>query len=124
MIRINHTIFLKRYGKAKLQEHLPMKIGVTTRRVSAGLLMAAGAAQMAAAEMRYENGSGGSVLLYGQFNPAYQMFDDGVAKQSTVVDNVHSNSRVGLWLRQPFGTNTFSFNFETGLGLLPSSLVT
>lgn len=101
-----------------------MSIGVTTRRFGAGLLMAAGAAQMAAAELRYENGSGGSVLLYGQFNPAYQVFDDGVSKTKTIVDNAHSNSRVGLWVRQPFGTSTFTFNFETGLGLRPSSLVT
>lgn len=50
------------------------------------------------AEMRYENATGGSALIYGQLNPAYQSFDDGVSSTDTLVDNGHSNSRVGLWL--------------------------
>lgn len=83
--------------------------------------LAASLALPAAAEMKFDNGSGGSVLLYGQLNPAYLSFDDGVSSTSAVVDNSHSNSRVGLWLRQPFGENEFTFNFETALGLRPSA---
>lgn len=86
----------------------------------ASLLPLAGTA---AAELKYENDNGGSVLLYGQLNPAYQSFDDGVETTDTIVDNSHSNSRVGLWVYQNYGSNVFSFNFETGLGLRPSSLV-
>lgn len=78
-------------------------------------------AQFASAEMKYENGNGGSVLLYGQLDPAYLSFDDGVTTTAKVVDNTSSNSRVGLWARQDFGTNVFSFNFETALGLRPSA---
>jgi len=75
----------------------------------------------AADELKYENGSGGSVLLYGQLDPAYLSFDDGVSRTSEVVDNTNSNSRVGLWLRQSYGENEFTFNFETALGLRPSA---
>ncbi len=78
-------------------------------------------ATTAAAEMKYENGNGGSVLLYGQFDPAYLSFDDGEETTSDVVDNSASNSRVGLWMRQAFGANEFAFNFETALGLRSSS---
>ncbi len=84
---------------------------------------AATVASTAMAELKYDNASGGHVLLYGQFNPAYQGFDDGVSTTGTLVDSGHSNSRVGLWLRQPMGDAKFSFNFETGLGLRPSGLV-
>lgn len=78
-------------------------------------------ASTAAAEMKYENGNGGSVLLYGQLDPAYLSFDDGVTTTDKVVDNTNSNSRVGLWVRQSYGANELSFNFETALGLRPSA---
>jgi len=77
-------------------------------------------AMPAAAELKYDNGSGGSVLLYGQLDPAYLSFDDGVSTTGDFVDNGNSNSRVGLWVRQPFGENEFTFNFETALGFRPS----
>ncbi|MFD3191026.1 porin [Sedimentitalea sp. HM32M-2] len=75
----------------------------------------------AMAEMKYENATGGSALAYGQLDPAYLSFDDGVSTTSDIVDNTNSNSRVGLWLRQDYGANKFSFNFETALGLRPSA---
>lgn len=83
--------------------------------------MLATAAMPALAELRYENGSGGSALVYGQFSPAYQSVDDGFSRKSTFVDNTNSNSRVGLWLRQEMDDATFSFNFETALGLRASA---
>jgi len=83
--------------------------------------VAAGFAMPAAAEMKFENGSGGSVLLYGQFDPGYLSFDDGVTTTSELVDNTNSNSRVGLWVRQQYGENLFTFNFETALGFRPSA---
>jgi len=83
--------------------------------------VAAGLAAPAAAEMKFDNGSGGHVLLYGQLNPAYLSFDDGISSTSDVVDNTNSNSRVGLWYRQSHGENEFTFNFETALGLRPSA---
>ena len=83
--------------------------------------IAAGLAAPAAAETKYENASGGSVSLYGQFDPAYQFFDDGVSTHSNLVDNTNSNSRVGLWLRRPMAGGEFSFNFETALGLRAST---
>lgn len=75
----------------------------------------------AAAEMKYENGSGGSVLLYGQIDPGYLSFNDGVSTTSELVDNSSSNTRVGLWVRQQYGENLFTFNFETALGFRPSA---
>lgn len=78
----------------------------------------------AMAELKYDNASGGSVSLYGQFSPAYQWVDDGEETSSELVDNAHSNTRVGLMLLQPLGEGTFSFNFETALGLRSSDGVT
>jgi len=85
------------------------------------IAFAASLATPVAAEMKFDNESGGSVLLYGQLDPAYLSFDDGNSTTGEVVDNTNSNSRVGLWYRQPMGENQFSFNFETGLGLRPSA---
>ncbi|PCJ07536.1 MAG: porin [Rhodobacteraceae bacterium] len=76
------------------------------------------------AEMKYDNNSGGSVRIYGQFTPTFQSVDDGVTSTSNLVDNSHSNSRVGLWVTQPMGSGTFTFNFETALGLRASDSVT
>lgn len=81
----------------------------------------AAVAAPASAQLVYENGSGGNVRLYGQFNPSYLRFDDGVDTTGKIADNTNSNSRVGLALTQPFGANTFRFNFETALGLRPSA---
>lgn len=78
----------------------------------------------ALAELSYDNGAGGTALFYGQFNPAWQSFDDGVQSYDNLVDNSNSNSRVGLWLRQAYSGGTLSFNFETALGFRQSALVT
>lgn len=78
---------------------------------------------MAAAEIRFETGSGSSVRLYGQFSPALQVVDDGVNRYDTIVDNANSNSRVGLWFEQPLDSSVFRFNFETALGFRQSSAV-
>jgi hypothetical protein len=93
------------------------------RIISAKLSLAAITASLAvpaSAEMKYENGSGGSAHFYGQLDPAYLSFDDGVSNTSELVDNSGSNSRVGFWLRQSYGENEFTFNFETALGFRPS----
>jgi hypothetical protein len=74
----------------------------------------------AMAEMSYDNNSGGSVLLYGQINPAIQSVNDGGQTETNLVDSAHSNTRVGVNVQQPFGDNNFAFKFETALGA-PSS---
>lgn len=84
---------------------------------SAAALLAASTAIPAAAEMKYENNSGGYVLLYGQFNPAIISVDDGQDTDTRLLDNDLSNSRVGLSLMQPYGQNEFTFRFESALGL-------
>lgn len=84
--------------------------------VSAIALAAAGVAAPAAAELKWDNASGGYVRIYGQFSPTYQSVDDGVQTYDNVLDNSHSNTRVGLWVAQPFSTGEFKFNFETALG--------
>lgn len=48
----------------------------------------------------YENSTGGSFSWYGQFNPAFQYYDDGTETYSRGVDNSGSNSRIGFWLKQ------------------------
>lgn len=88
---------------------------------SVAAVLAATTAIPAAAELKYENNSGGYVLLYGQFNPAIISVDDGQETDTRLLDNDLSNSRVGLSLMQPFGQNEFTFRFETALGLPNSS---
>ncbi|AAV95554.2 porin [Ruegeria pomeroyi] len=83
-------------------------------------LVAAMAAVPAAAELKWDNASGGYVKIYGQFSPAWQSVDDGVQSKDSFVDNAHSNSRVGLWVVQPMYQGTFKFNFETAFGLRSS----
>lgn len=77
----------------------------------------------AAAELKYDNNSGGFVVLYGQLNPAIISVDDGEETETNIRDFDASNSRVGLRLEQPYGDNTFRFRFETALGL-PNSTET
>lgn len=86
-------------------------------------LIAASVAVPASAELLYDNDTGGSVKIYGQFSPAYQSVDDGVSTKGTVVDNAHSNTRVGLWALQDYSDGEFSFNFESALGLRSSDAV-
>lgn len=69
------------------------------------------------AEFKWDNQSGGHVRIYGQVSPVYQSVDDGVGSTSGLVDNSHSNTRVGLWVVQPMTSGTFRFNLETALGL-------
>ncbi|MCE8536235.1 porin [Ruegeria pomeroyi] len=83
-------------------------------------LLAAITAVPAAAELKWENASGGYVQIYGQVSPAWQSVDDGVQSKDTFVDNAHSNTRVGLWVVQPMYQGTFKFNLETALGLRSS----
>lgn len=84
-------------------------------------LAAAMVAVPAAAELKWDNASGGHVKIYGQVSPAWQSVDDGVQSKDSFVDNTLSNSRVGLWVVQPIRQGTFKFNFETAFGLRPSS---
>lgn len=87
-----------------------------TSRLSAITLMAA-LGSPAFAGPTYENASGGTFTFYGQFNPAYTSFDDGVDDTGQLADNESSSSRVGLRITQPFGENELTFRFETALGL-------
>ncbi len=95
----------------------------TLKLTSAAALLAAGIAAPAAAEFKWDNASGGYVKIYGQFSPAFQSVDDGVTTTDNLVDNAHSNTRVGMWVRQPLSSGEFSFNFETALGLRSSGAV-
>ncbi|MFC3614830.1 porin [Lutimaribacter marinistellae] len=80
------------------------------------------AAAPAAAELKYENASGGYVLLYGQFHPGFSAVDDGVDSYNQFADSDVSNSRVGLRLMQPLqGGMEFRFRFETALGFPATS---
>ncbi|WP_171099772.1 MULTISPECIES: porin [unclassified Ruegeria] len=82
-----------------------------------GAALVAGLVSPAAAELKYENNSGGYVLLYGQLHPALISVDDGQQTETRLLDNDLSNSRVGLRLMQPYGSNEFTFLLETALGL-------
>ncbi len=100
--------------------------GYNVNRLSTSISLAAAVGALAGpalAELRYTNDSGGDVLLYGQFNPAYLSFDDGEETTDEFVDSSHSVSRVGLWVTQPFDSNVFTFNFETNLGIRASDSV-
>ncbi|UWR01531.1 porin [Ruegeria conchae] len=118
-------------GNAGTDEHLssiklkePSTVNDMTVKYKLTSLAAAFAATTAipaAAELKYENNTGGYVLLYGQLHPALISVDDGEDTETRVLDNDLSNSRVGLELLQPFGNNDFTFRLETGLGLPNSS---
>ena len=87
------------------------------KRISTVAILAATTAIPAKAELKYDNSSGGYVLLYGQFDPVIVSVDDGQETKTRLLDNDLSNSRVGLRLMQPYGSNEFMFRFETGLAL-------
>ncbi|HSO47281.1 MAG TPA: hypothetical protein VLQ68_05035 [Rhizobiaceae bacterium] len=67
--------------------------------------------------------SGGVFVFYGQFNLAYQSFDDGEQKTHGLVDNGNWNSRLGFTLTQPLESSTVRFRFESALGLRSSAAV-
>ena len=77
----------------------------------------------ALSEFRYDTANGGEMLFYGQLDPAYLAFDDGVSTTSNIVDNTNSNSRVGFWYRTDTDYGGFSVNLETALGFRPSALL-
>jgi hypothetical protein len=67
--------------------------------------------------------SGGEMRFYGQFNPAYQGFNDGEELTSGIVDNGNWNSRVGFILTQPADGILLRARFETALGFRNSAMV-
>ncbi len=85
------------------------------------LTVLAVAATPAVAELKYSNGSGGTVTLYGQLNPSFQSVDDGVESYRNLTDSSHSNSRLGIKVDQPYSWGTLGFNFETSIGAPGSS---
>jgi hypothetical protein len=66
----------------------------------------------------------GTVTLYGQFNLAYQSFDDGGTTTDGIVDNGNWNSRLGFLVYKPIGDITLRARFESGLTQRNSALVT
>ncbi len=87
---------------------------------SSAAVAAALLAAPALAGPTYTNDNGGSFRWYGQFNPSFQSFDDGVDDYNRLVDNSSSNSRIGFWVEQAFGQNTLRFNFETAFSFRSS----
>ena len=72
--------------------------------------------------LTFTNDSGGTVKLYGQVSPSYLHFDDGHKSYDNVLDNSHSNTRVGLLFDQDFDNGQhLQFKFETGLGIPTSA---
>lgn len=84
--------------------------------VAAALLSGLGATA-SAQSLKFSNDTGGTADFYGQLSPTFQSFDDGTSSYSDLLDNAHSNSRVGFNIRQELGGGTLRFNFETGLAL-------
>lgn len=81
------------------------------------LALSASASTLCANPLVYTNQSGGTATVYGQVTPAYVTFDDGEETSGNLVDNAHSNTRVGLFLDHGYGNGqSFRFNFETALG--------
>ncbi|RYH10308.1 porin [Tropicimonas sp. IMCC6043] len=88
----------------------------------ASSLLAALAVPAVGEELKYANDTGGSVTFHGQLSPAYLSFDDGVKTYDNLVDNAHSNSRVGFNLDQVFNNGSrLRFKFEAALGAPQSS---
>ncbi|WP_282156988.1 porin [Shimia thalassica] len=89
----------------------------------AGLLVAMVASSAVAqnSEKRYPDQEAATFEAYGLLNGGVVGFDDGVDTYSKAVDNGHAPSRLGFWVRQPFYGSNLAFNFETAIGLRPSS---
>ena len=63
--------------------------------------------------------------FYGQLSPVWLSFDDGTQSIARLVDNNDSNSRAGLVLSWPVGTDTtIAFQAEAALGFFQSNLLT
>lgn len=73
--------------------------------------------------LTFTSPDGGVTVFYGQFNLAYQSFNDGQETTSNLVDNGNWNSRLGVTFTQPLGESTLRARFETGLTMRNSSLV-
>lgn len=58
---------------------------------------------------------------YGQLHFALQSFDDGQERTTNLVDISNANSRIGFYIQPEDSSVGLSFQFETGLGLRPSS---
>ncbi len=84
------------------------------------IFAALGAAPAIAGE-EYTNASGGTFQYYGHFDPGYLHFNDGVQSYNDLADNSASNSRAGIWIRQPTSAGLLSFNLETALGFRQSA---
>lgn len=80
------------------------------------LMLATSLGAPVAADTEYQLASGGTFTVYGQFNPAFVIFDDGQRSTDRFADSASSVSRIGFWIRQPFGENELRFRFETALG--------
>lgn len=98
-----------------------MSIKIASRVGAASL--AAALAAPAFAGPTYTNNTGGTFTWYGQFDPAFTSYDDGVDRYNQVTDYAGSNSRIGFRLSQDFGQNTFGFRFETAFGLRGSDSI-
>lgn len=85
-------------------------------------LLFSGAASVSfAQETEIPAWSGYTFAPYGQIHLAYQAFDDGQQTTANIVDITNANSRVGFYLQPADGGNGLSFQFESGIGLRPSS---
>jgi hypothetical protein len=73
--------------------------------------------------LTFTSPTGGVTTIYGQFNFAYQSFDDGEETTDGVVDNGNWNSRIGVTYTQPFDDMTFRARFESGFGFRNSAQV-
>ena len=98
-------------------------ISVPTPRSAFGLalLFSSFASVSAAQNAEFPVWNGFVFAPYGQVNMAYQSFDDGRQTTSNLVDNSNSNSRIGFYLEPADSGDGFAFQFESGLGLRPSS---
>jgi hypothetical protein len=92
-----------------------------TPKILPSALLFFAAATPSSADFLYDLESGGTFQFYGQVDPAYLTFDDGVSSTGALVDNTNSNTRVGFWYRNSLDTGEFSVNLETAFGLRPSA---
>ena len=78
------------------------------------------------AEPNRHIGFGGTPFeFYGQVNLGFFRYDDGTDKETAFLDNDNSNTRLGLWFRNPFADgSTLKFNLEANLGLEKTDEVT
>ena len=102
------------------QSRTPLSMSMHSVKIGLLALLTLATSPAFAGDREYPLLGGVVIRPYGQFDFAYQGFDDGEAQADSLVDNSNSNTRIGFYIYHPEAEQDLQFHFETGLGFRPS----